>query len=61
VGCGGGAALRFATHFTAKARGGREKECGSSFLYKTDPEKTNELPKLDFGGEFPEERLVCRE
>jgi lysophospholipase L1-like esterase len=47
-GYGGWTAERFATHFTGKARGGPYKECGSPFLYRADPAKTDEMPKLDF-------------
>ncbi len=47
-GYGGWTALRFATHYTGKARGGPYKECGSPFLYKTDPADPKETPQLDF-------------
>lgn len=47
-GYGGWTAERFATHFTGKARGGPYRECGSPFLYKTDPANEKETPKLDF-------------
>lgn len=46
-GYGGWTAERFATHYTGKARGGPYKECGSPFLYKTDPKNADEMPKLD--------------
>lgn len=47
-GYGGWTAERFATYFTGKARGGPYRECGSPFLYKSDPENADEMPKLDF-------------
>jgi len=47
-GYGGWTAERFATHFTGKARGGPYRECGSPFLYKSDPENEDEKPQLDF-------------
>lgn len=47
-GYGGWTAERFATHYTGKARGGPYRECGSPFLYESDPEDANEKPHLDF-------------
>ena len=47
-GYGGWTAERFATHYNGKARIGITKECGSPFLYKTDPANAEEKPKLDF-------------
>lgn len=35
-GYGGWTAVRFATHYTGKARSGPTRECGSPFLYKAD-------------------------
>lgn len=53
-GYGGWTAERFATHYTGKARGGPYKECGSPFLYKTDPTNADEMPKLDLGRYYQE-------
>ncbi len=47
-GYGGWTAERFATKYTGIARGGEYKQCGSPFLYKSDPENEEETPKLDF-------------
>lgn len=47
-GYGGWTAERFATHYTGKARGGPYRECGSPFLYKTNPDDPKESPQLDF-------------
>ena len=48
-GYGGWTAQRFATKYTGIARGGEYKQCGSPFLYKTNPDDEKEGPKLDFG------------
>lgn len=47
-GYGGWTAERFATKYTGIARGGEYKQCGSPFLYKSNPEDENEKPHLDF-------------
>lgn len=62
-GYGGWTAERFATHYTGKALSGPARECGSPFLYKTDPAakgvKGDEKASLDFArycAEFNEGR-----